>query len=177
MNLPSSSCISLFSSRLFRTGSTFLSAFSTPSTTSTRPNKAALTAGYMESRIAFFVAHTFQRRKEGHRSRKELTTIGESMASNELAFRMQLAVVLCIVRNMCWCFFVCLFVCLFVWAQDQAVSMYLVHIMHSATDNLPPLLEVSLCSVSRQWHILYLLSHQLTKGQSQVSPQRTRRPN
>ena len=69
MNLPSSSCISLFSSKLFMTGSTFLSAFSTPSTTSTRPNKAALTAGYMESRIAFIVLHTFQRKREGHRER------------------------------------------------------------------------------------------------------------
>ena len=62
MNLPSSSCISLFSSKLFRTGSTFLSAFSTPSTTSTRPNKAALTAGYMESRIAFCTSHLPKKR-------------------------------------------------------------------------------------------------------------------
>ena len=69
MNLPSSSCISLFSSKLFRTGSTFLSAFSTPSTTSTRPNKAALTAGYTESRTAFIVPHTFQKKTEEHRGK------------------------------------------------------------------------------------------------------------
>ena len=43
MSLPSSSCISLFSSRLLRTGNTFLSAFSIPSSTSTRPSKAART--------------------------------------------------------------------------------------------------------------------------------------
>lgn len=41
---PSSKCISLFSRRLFKTGKTFLSAFSIPSRISTRPSVAALTA-------------------------------------------------------------------------------------------------------------------------------------
>ena len=41
---PSSNCISLFSRRLFSTGSTFLSAFSIPSKMSRRPSKAAFTA-------------------------------------------------------------------------------------------------------------------------------------
>ena len=44
MSRPSSSCISLFSSRLLSTGNTFLSAFSMPSKTSTRPARAARTA-------------------------------------------------------------------------------------------------------------------------------------
>lgn len=41
---PSSSCISRFSNRLFKTGSTFLSAFSSPSRTRMRPSMAARTA-------------------------------------------------------------------------------------------------------------------------------------
>ena len=41
---PSSSCISLFSSRLLRIGKTLRSAFSMPSSTSTRPWVAACTA-------------------------------------------------------------------------------------------------------------------------------------
>lgn len=41
---PSSSCISRFSSRLFNTGSTFLSAFSMPSRIRIRPSVAARTA-------------------------------------------------------------------------------------------------------------------------------------
>ena len=43
-SLPSSRCISLFSRRLLSTGSTFRSAFSIPSSTSTRPSDAAFTA-------------------------------------------------------------------------------------------------------------------------------------
>lgn len=43
-NLPSSKCISRFSSKLFNTGKTFLSAFSIPSKISILPSKAALTA-------------------------------------------------------------------------------------------------------------------------------------
>ena len=47
--LPSSSVISLFSRRLFRTGSTLRSAFSMPSSNSTRPRTAARTAAYTDS--------------------------------------------------------------------------------------------------------------------------------
>ena len=43
-NLPSSSCISLFSRRLFKTGRTFRSAFSMPSRMRIRPLVAARTA-------------------------------------------------------------------------------------------------------------------------------------
>ena len=41
---PSSKCISLFSSKLFKIGRTFLSAFSIPSNTRILPSTAALTA-------------------------------------------------------------------------------------------------------------------------------------
>lgn len=50
-NLPSSSCISLFSSKLLRTGSTLRSAFSIPSSTRTRPSTAARTAHYAKIKI------------------------------------------------------------------------------------------------------------------------------
>lgn len=49
-NLPSSRCISLFSSKLFRTGKTFLSAFSIPSSTRALPCVAARTALYGEQK-------------------------------------------------------------------------------------------------------------------------------
>lgn len=60
---PSSSCISLFSSKLFSTGKTFRSAFSRPSSTRILPSVAARTAHFSKTkktvleRNIYYVSH------------------------------------------------------------------------------------------------------------------------
>ena len=149
MKRPSSSCISLFSSKLLSTGRTFLSAFSIPSNTRTRPFRAARTALYIDQfQPNIKVLTKYDLWSEPYRLNYACGRIASGSVKKE-----ESVVTYCIV--------------------DENFTD-LVHIMDSGVNDLSPLLEIHFSGVSWQANILHFPLSELTEWHGQVSPGRAR---